>query len=95
MKNVRIVKATDLRNNLFEILNWINFEKKEAIITKNDLPIARLIPEKTYAIDDLDEIIRRTYGMFKDVKTYFPYEDPKIIEKEKKLNNPKKIWTGK
>ncbi|KKS47016.1 MAG: hypothetical protein UV09_C0010G0026 [Candidatus Gottesmanbacteria bacterium GW2011_GWA2_42_18] len=26
MKNVRIVNATDLRNNLFEILNWINFE---------------------------------------------------------------------
>ena len=88
MKNVKIVAATDLRNNLFEILNWINFEKKEAIITKNNMPIARLIPEKNYNIYDLKEIIRKTYGMFKNKKVYFPYVDAKIIETEKKFNIP-------
>ena len=95
MKNVRIVPATDLRNNLFEILNWINFEKKEAIITKNNMPIARLIPEKKYRIDNIDEVIKRTYGMFKGKKNYFPYEDPEVIEKEVKFNNPDKLWKRK
>ena len=95
MKNVRIVPATDLRNNLFEILNWINFERKEAIITKNNTPVARLIPERNYSIESLDEVVRRTYGMFKDEKVYFPYEDPKILEKEKKFNTPNKLWKKK
>ncbi|KKS74288.1 hypothetical protein A2968_05815 [Candidatus Gottesmanbacteria bacterium RIFCSPLOWO2_01_FULL_42_22] len=90
MKNVRIVNATDLRNNLFEILNWINFEKKEAVITKNNMPIARIIPEKNYSIATIDEVIKRTYGMFRNDKVYFPYEDPKIITKEKKANIPLK-----
>lgn len=95
MKNVRIVPATDLRNNLFEILNWINFEKKEAIITKNNMPIARLIPEKKYKIDNIDEVIKRTYGMFKNTKVHFPYEDPEIIINEKKFNNPDQLWKKK
>ena len=95
MTHVRIVQATDLRNNLFEILNWINFEKKEAIITKNNLPIARLIPEKNYSIYGLEEVIKRTYGMFKEIKVYFPYKDPKIIEKEKKFNVSDKLWKKK
>ena len=92
MKNIKIIQATDLRNNLFEILNWINSEKKEVIITKNESPIARLTPEKNYQIYDVEEVIKRTRGMFKGKKVYFPYEDPKIIAKEKKANNPDKLW---
>lgn len=95
MKNVITLPATELRNNLFEILNWINFEKKEAIITKNNLPIARLIPEKNYKVYDINEVIKRTYGMFKEKKVYFPYEDPKIIAREKKANSPDKLWKRK
>lgn len=39
-------------------------------------------------IDSIEEIIKKTQGMLNGKNTYFPYEDPKIIKKEKKANNP-------
>lgn len=92
MKNVKIVSATEARNNWFEILNWVNLEKGEVLVKKNERIFVRILPGEKPVIDDLDEILEKTYGRLANKKSYFPYEDRKIIKREKNANNPSRLW---
>ena len=95
MDNLKIITATEARNNWFEVLHWINSEKKEVWIRRNKTIIAKISPGDTPMIGDIEEVIRRTKGMLAGKKTYFPYENPKIQAKERKANNPNTIWKTK
>ena len=91
--SIKIIPATELRNNLFEIINWINAERKEVWITKNSETVAKLIPAKRYTIEDIDEIIKRTRGMLKGKKVIFPYQDnKKVIARERKYLKDVREW---
>lgn len=95
MGNVKIVSATEARNNWFEILNWVNYEKGEVLVKKNKRIFVRILPGERPKLESLDEVLKKTYGRLTGKKPYFPYEDKKILEKEKKANNPPKLWKKK
>lgn len=92
----KTLTATEVRNKWFEVLTWVNAERKNIIITKNKLPIAKISPARRVRLKgDVEELIKRTYGMLKDKKGYFPYEDPKVIAREKKHMRSLKKWKVK
>lgn len=95
MNNLKILSATEVRNNWFEVLNWINYEKKEVWVKKNNKIIAKITPSYQPKLDDLETVINNTYGMLKGKIAYFPYEDKRIITAEKKYNRPAKLWKNK
>lgn len=95
MRNLKIISATEARNNWFEILNWVNFVKGEILIKKNKRIFARILPGKIPEINSVDEILNKIYGRATKKKAYFPYEDKRIIKKEKKANNPNLLWMKK
>jgi len=92
MNNVKTVSATEARNNWFEILNWINAKGVTVTITKNNSPIAKIVGVKTFRLKKMAEIARNLRGFLKGKKAYFPYEDPKIISKERKYLNDVRLW---
>ena len=93
MKNLRIISATEARNNWFEILNWVNQERKEVWIKKNKKIAVKLSPGDPPNIDNIEDVIKRTRGMFKGKKTYFPYQDDKkVIERERKYLTNVRLW---
>ncbi|MCM8788127.1 MAG: hypothetical protein NC935_08820 [Candidatus Omnitrophica bacterium] len=95
MANIKIISATQARNNWFEILNWVNYEKGEVLVKKNKRFYVRIIPGETPKLESLDEVLNKIYGRLANKKSYFPYEDKKIIKKEKKANTPPKLWKKK
>jgi prevent-host-death family protein len=92
MDNLKIVSATEARNNWFEILNWVNTKDEAVTITKNSLPIAKIIGVKTYRLKKTVEIARNLRGFLKDKRVYFPYKDPKVIARERKYLNDVRLW---
>lgn len=92
MNNAKIISATDVRNNWFEVLNWINVNKKSVWVKKHNRIIVKILPCDEPKINNLEDIINRTRGILANKKTYFPYENPKIIKREKKANNPETLW---
>ncbi len=95
MGNLKIISATEVRNNWFEILNWVNYEKGEVLVKKNKRIYVRILPGETPKLESLDEILEKIYGRLVKKKAYFPYEDKKILEKERKANKPPKLWKKK
>ncbi len=93
MNNLKTISATEARNNWFELLRWVNQERKEVWIKKNKKILVKILPGDPPTIDNLEDIIRRTRGMFKGKKTYFPYQDDKkVIARERKYLNDVRLW---
>ena len=84
MSNIVKINATEIRNNWFGILSWILSSKKEILISKNKKTVARLIPESPSIFAPL-KTAKETFGILKR-KEGFPYENKRVIEKEKSLN---------
>ncbi|MFN4212952.1 MAG: hypothetical protein ACK4FL_03270 [Microgenomates group bacterium] len=96
MANIKIISATQARNNWFEILNWVNIERKEVWIRKNDKVVAKILPGDKVSIENMDEVIKKTFGYLKGKKGVFPYqEDKKVIIREKKANDPNRLWKNR
>lgn len=96
MGNLKIISATEARNNWFEILNWVNSERKEVWIKKNKKVVAKILPGERANIEDVQEIIKKTFGYLKNKKGTFPYQDDKkVISREKKTNDPNKLWRNR
>ena len=93
MKNLRIISATDARNNWFEILNWLNIERKEIWIKKRNRIIAKLYPGEIPVIDNVEDVIKRTFGFLKGKKGEFPYqENKKVIKREREHLRKVRSW---
>lgn len=95
MNNIRTISATEARNNWFEILNWINVKDEAITITKNNLPIAKIVGVKTFRLKKTAEVAKSLRGFLKGKKVYFPYEDPKIVAKERKYMDDVRLWKNK
>lgn len=96
MRNLKIISATEARNNWFEILNWVNTERKEVWIKKNKKVIAKILPGERANIENVEEIIEKTFGYLRDKEGTFPYQnDKKAIIREKKANDPNKLWRNR
>ncbi|GIW64326.1 MAG: hypothetical protein KatS3mg092_0259 [Patescibacteria group bacterium] len=92
MSDIKIVTATEARKNWFALLNWVNTYNGEVFIKKNKRIIVKLIPGEKPVLDNLENIIKKTKGRLKNKKTYFPYEDKKIISREKKYLKNIRLW---
>lgn len=92
MNSLKTISATEARNNWFEILNWINAKDVTITITKNNLPIAKIVGVKTFRLKKTTEIARNLRGFLKGKKVYFPYEDHRIIARERKYLNDARLW---
>lgn len=93
MRNLKIISATEARNNWFEILNWVNTERKEVWIKKNKKVVVKILPGERANIENVEEVIKKTFGYLKDKKGSFPYQDnKKVIIREREANNPNKLW---
>lgn len=93
MRNLKIFSATEARNNWFEILNWVNTERKEVWIKKRNTIIARIYPGETPIIGNVDEIIKQACGFLKGKKGIFPYqENKKVIKRERKYLKKIRSW---
>jgi len=90
MANIKVISATEARNKWFELLSWVNTYNGEVMIKKRNRIVAKISPGEKPVIDDVDEILDKIYGRLAGKKVYFPYEDKKVIKKEKKANDPKK-----
>ncbi len=94
MNSKNIKTATEARNNWFEILNRVYFSGEPVFIKKNNKIIVKIIPAIEVKADTRKK--KKTWrdlkGFLKDEDAYFPYEDPEIIELEKKRNNPEELW---
>ncbi|HRN70169.1 MAG TPA: hypothetical protein PLS49_03195 [Candidatus Woesebacteria bacterium] len=92
-KNIKT--ATEARNNWFEIINRVYFSGEPIYIKKNNKIIVKLSAMKK-TLSTTKKIKKRTWqelkGFLKNEDTYFPFEDPKVIEIQKKLNNTEELW---
>lgn len=96
MGNFKIISATEARNNWFEILNWVNTERKEVWIKKNKKVVAKILPGERVNIENIEEIIKKTFGYLRGKKGTFPYQDnKKVIIREKRVNDPNKLWRNR
>lgn len=96
MGNLKIISATEARNNWFEILNWVNTERKEVWIKKNKKVVAKILPGERVNIENIEEIIKKTFGYLRGKKGTFPYQDnKKVIIREKRVNDPNKLWRNR
>lgn len=86
------ISATEARNNWFEILNWVNANKGEISITKNSLPVAKIVGIKRYNFKKTYEVALSLRGFLKKTKVYFPSEDKKVKLKEKNYMDKVRQW---
>lgn len=89
---IKTITATEARNNWFEILNWVNANNEEVAITKNNLPVAKIVGIKRYKFRKTYEVALSLRGFLKKNKVYFPSEDKVIKLKEKKYMDRVKLW---
>ncbi|MDO8609123.1 MAG: hypothetical protein Q7R95_01115 [bacterium] len=93
MNKIKIISATDVRNNWFEVLNWINVNRKEIWVKKHNRIIVKILPGEEPKIDNIEEIITKTKGSLANKKTYFPYqEDKNAITREKAYMKKTRLW---
>lgn len=93
MNNLKIITATEARNKWFEVLNWVNTQRKEIWVRKNNKIVVRILPGDEPMIDNVEEVITRTRGMLAKKKTYFPYQDDKkVIAREKAYMKKVRLW---
>lgn len=78
----RIITATEARNRWFEILNLVYFRGEDIVIEKNDVPIVKIVAFKKPEIEDVNLVIKKTFGFLKNITTYFPSLDKKIRARE-------------
>ncbi|MFH1712799.1 MAG: type II toxin-antitoxin system prevent-host-death family antitoxin [Candidatus Jacksonbacteria bacterium] len=82
------ITATKARNNWFEILNLTYFKGVSFIITKNNLPMIKLVPAKKINLISAQDVIDKTFGSFKDVKiTDWPKENQTLSQRKFKSMN--------
>ncbi len=85
MGNIKIVWATQARNNWFEILNWVNTERKEVWVKKNKKLVAKILPGDKVIIENIDKVIKKSFGYLKGKKeSSLIREGKKVIIREKK-----------
>ena len=90
MANIKVISATEARNKWFELLSWVNTYNGEVMIKRRNRIVAKISAGEKPVIEDVNEILDKIYGRLSGKKAYFPYEDKKVIKKEKKANDPKK-----
>jgi len=95
MANIKIVSATEARNKWFELLSWVNTYSGEVMIKRRNRIVAKIFPGEKPVIDDVDEILEKMKGRLKGKNVYFPYEDKKIIAREKKYLKNIRLWRMK
>lgn len=89
--NTKTITATKARNNWFEILNLTYFKGVSFIITKNNLPIIKLIPVNRSNFISAQDVIDKTFGSFKNVKTAdWPKENQALSQR--KFNSINRLW---
>lgn len=65
--NTSYISATDLKNNISDVLNHVYYERKETIIRRHNLPIAKIVPvERTKTKEDIAKILDKYYGIWKE-----------------------------
>jgi len=93
VKNIKIISATTARNKWFELINWINTEKKEVWIKRRNKIVLKIYPSYSSSFEDTAAILEKTRGILKNKKTFFPYQDDKkVIEREKKYLKKIRKW---
>ena len=82
------LSATEARNRFFELLDLAKYERKEFIIEKDGVPVAKMIPaEKNKTPEEIDKIIadmRRIFAKSKKRKYWSVIETPAWKKKEKR-----------
>ena len=56
MNNLKIITATEARNKWFEVLNWVNTQRKEIWVRKNNKIVVRILPGNEPMIDNVEEV---------------------------------------
>lgn len=66
--NITYIDATELKNNVAEVLNSVYYEKKTAIVKRYGKTIAKIIPYKTEKKDkkNLSSLLNKYYGALPD-----------------------------
>ncbi|OGK15890.1 hypothetical protein A2690_04520 [Candidatus Roizmanbacteria bacterium RIFCSPHIGHO2_01_FULL_39_12b] len=60
------VSATDLKNNVSDILNTVYFEKTTAVIERHGKPIAFIIPAGKPDKEKIAKALKETFGLVPD-----------------------------
>jgi len=55
------------------------------MIKKRNRIVAKIFPGEKPVIEDVDEVLEKMKGRLKGENVYFPYEDKKIIAREKNI----------
>ena len=96
MKNITIISATTARNRWFELINWINAEKREVWIKRRNKIVLKIYPGYTPSFEDQEVIIKKTRGMLRKKANLFPYQENKrVIRQEKDYLRRVKEWPTK
>lgn len=87
-----LITATEARNKWFEILNLVYFRGEEIVIEKNKIPIVKLTAVGKPNVISASEVIKKTAGFLKNMKTYWPSEDKRVGKREIKYMDKLKSW---
>lgn len=58
------ISATELKNQISEIINRVYFERREVIVKRHGKELVKIVP--TTSSDDADNIPDRTFGSLPD-----------------------------
>ena len=65
--NTSYISATDLKKNISDVLNRVYYERKETIVKRHNVPIAKIVPvEKAEAKKDISAVLDKYYGIMPD-----------------------------
>lgn len=66
--NKTYISATELKNNVADILNDVYFNGKIAIIERYGKPIAEIVParNKTFGREEIKKVLDETFGSIPD-----------------------------
>ncbi len=93
MRNIKIISATTARNKWFELINWVNIEKKEVWVKRRNKIVLKIYPGYVPSFEDKEAIIEKTRGILKKRANLFPYqEDKRVIRQEKNYLKTIRKW---
>lgn len=95
MSQLITVSATEARNNFFELFNQVYYGGKVVVVKKAKKKGGiKMIADLSLNRDnDIEDFIKDTYGCLAGKSDYWSSEDPKLKEKQIKLQTKKlKGW---
>lgn len=63
---ITTISATELKNNVSEILNNVYFTGNETVIERYGKPIAKIVPANKKTKENISEVIDRYFGAMPD-----------------------------